>query len=937
MLSRKTPDVEAWRSEALVSLERLTSTDWQEPERPPVDWKKFVLIVGLGALSWVATFIGMLELIEANLGALSLATKFVIGFSVAMLMMMIIWLLDQLFAPLPLSVKVFYVAGYLFLTSISVGFGFGFYWKVFESRSEASRSAQGAVTQIQGSLVAASTRLDQLTRTLDDLTAVSAAKAIEERERGTSCPNSRPGDGPRRKLRDDDAARFGFASSFVKGRSEQVKTDLKSLDSDLLRITSSDPSTFGADNTRNAFLKDLERKLELSAAQFNAFRTDPQLRQIRSDLATRADQTLFSTGRGDATFSCPDPQLQIALRGVVSAIDQLPDLQKPAIATVEGSEAVVEAFRRLAATAYGALSFNLPPSADDMRELRKRAVRQAENTGGQADVPAGMQGGLSQRDYIPLAIAVFVDLCLLLVSLGRPMNRLSGLVPKMRNAERGPVYQILSKFSDIHRDAEVREKFEVFRHVVFDYNGDYYVAVPLDAPTGEPSAVRLSLQQEAHLLANLFASFEKEKIFSRVINPLLGTRTIQAKLRRQGSKFARAQAFRVYRFRDGAWSEIILGAVMGAAKRAEAERLRRQLMEGPRLETPLATGPTFAPDLPDTAASPVAMAVGGGLSMSAGDGDSEAATNRSAGRRARRAARQPRCFATEHGGLAKPDADLVGKFGPHAHSAARDMAFDDRHDGFSSEDHVGRQDEEPDAGEEASGRFQRKSSRSESLPERIRRIQSLRPTSGPTEPEADVEVRAVPATGRARSETDDGEIDPLDNIIDIASLRRTHFQVIEGEPRTPDRPDAPLAARDATPNTPAETPHVTVRFTERSADFIMPASAAQTPGMVFERARALETLQLNPSRMPAETDDQSRLIDANGTVSKPPAASPPTPPPLPTARQLQSDATGQEPTRPEAGPPDRHMAPTCAPLSDEDLDALATRFAPRRPRPDHEA
>jgi len=42
--------------------------------------------------------------------------------------------------------------------------------------------------------------------------------------------------------------------------------------------------------------------------------------------------------------------LQSALFGVVKAIDQLPEMTKPEIATVEGAQAVVEAFRRLSAT-----------------------------------------------------------------------------------------------------------------------------------------------------------------------------------------------------------------------------------------------------------------------------------------------------------------------------------------------------------------------------------------------------------------------------------------------------------------------------------------------------------------------------------------------------------------------------------------------------------
>ena len=566
--------------------------EFAESARPGRDWKKLVLVTGLGVLSWVATYIGMLELIEANMGELPLIHKGIIGFSVAMLMTMIIWLLDQLFAPLPLFTKLSYAAGYVFLTIISVGFGFGFYWKVLESRSESARSAESAVTQVQSSLHAASTRMTQLSTTLDQLNQVSNEKAEIERTKGTSCPNSRPGDGPRRKLREDDAQRFGFAAEFVKARVGSVNGELKALDGDLARIASDDKSIVDAKSgTRNDFMRNLGRKLDMTVTGFNAFRTDPQLKQIRADLAERADKTVFADGRNE-TFACPDAQLQQALKGVVRAIDQLPELEKPQIAAVEGSEATIEAFRRLTATFYGLLAFKMPPSADELRELQKKAVQSVEaSPQTQAQMQRALSSdqavGLSKRDYIPLAIALFVDLCLLLVSMGRPINRLHGLVPKMRAAERGPVIQILSRFNDIHRDDEIRKNFEVFRHVVFDFHGAYYVAVPLDAaykPSGPYSRSTSTedieaLQLEAHLLANLFTSFEQEKIFSRVYSPLLTTRVVKKKLQRQGSKFANAESFRVYRFRDGAWSEIILGAVMGAARRVEAEKKKRRLEE----------------------------------------------------------------------------------------------------------------------------------------------------------------------------------------------------------------------------------------------------------------------------------------------------------------------------------------------------------------------
>ena len=165
-------------------------------------------------------------------------------------------------------------------------------------------------------------------------------------------------------------------------------------------------------------------------------------KQIRIDLADRAEKTTITDAKGGGV-SCPDAQLQMALRGVVRAIDQLPELQKPKIAAVEGSEATIEAFRRLTTTFYGLLSFKMPPSADELRELQKKAIQSVENPpDAEVRTPRlgdGEAAGLSKRDYVPLAVAVFVDICLFLVSIGqRPAGRLDGLVPKMQSRRTWP-------------------------------------------------------------------------------------------------------------------------------------------------------------------------------------------------------------------------------------------------------------------------------------------------------------------------------------------------------------------------------------------------------------------------------------------------------------------------------------------------------------------
>jgi len=851
------PDVKTARTSAVHADLSMSDGDWPSEEKPERDWKKLALVVGLGTLSWVATYIGMLELIESNMGDLPLMHKVVIGFSVAMLMTMIVWLLDQIFAPVPLMTKLTYVVGYVFLTIISVGFGFGFYWKVLESRSESARSAESAVAQVQSALHAASTRMSQLSATLEQLDEISRQKAELERTKGASCPNSRPGDGPRRKLRDEDAQRFGFAAEFVKSRVAGVNGDLSGLDGDLAKIASNDASIVDPKSgTRNEFLKTLGRKLDLTVTGFNAFRTDPQLRQLRADLAERADKTIFPDSRG-GTFTCPDPQLQQALKGVVRAIDQLPDLEKPKIAAVEGPEATIEAFRRLTATIYGLLSFKMPPSADELRELQKKAVQSVEASPALQKALAGDQAaGLSKRDYIPLAIALFVDLCLLLVSMGRPVNRLGSLVPKMRAAERGPVIQILSRFNDIHRDDEIRRNFEVFRHVVFDFHGAYYVAVPLDAPykpsgpytRGYSTEDIEDLQLEAHLLANLFTSFEQERIFSRVYSPFLTTRSIKRKLLRQGSKFAHADAFRVYRFRDGAWSEIILGAVMGAARRVEAEKRKRRLAEqlfgsheptfsaagdpvkrarhneSPPVQetTPSAASPPEDTELPDLA---VHAAVGGARSGSLASRFARARATPQAGN----IAAEPAIAAGE---VAPIDPETRSGYGPYAEGRAREIA----------EEHY-----------RATLPTLRGADDPLERPRRRNRRREDGSTSGETAM-GEVVLFAIPGSDAPE------RLQPAAD----TSMQKTEpaAPVVAARDAVPDAtvPAAPAAGRVEE----GRADRIDVVLRRETATFTLPVTAAELPSALFETARSLPSIDAEP-----ETPKVQQLISPSSISATP--------------------------------------------------------------------
>jgi hypothetical protein len=132
----------------------------------------------------------------------------------------------------------------------------------------------------------------------------------------------------------------------------------------------------------------------------------------------------------------------------------------------------------------------------------------------------------------------------------------------------------------------------VFRDVIFDLNGHYHVAVPLNIPKRAENYAEL--EREAHRLANLCYALEGKGILSRPMSFLPGL-LVQRQLKRRGSKFVQCYggrrrparyrrgwdavrsvwqetaveekpAFKVYRFKRGAWPEMILGAVMGASR-----------------------------------------------------------------------------------------------------------------------------------------------------------------------------------------------------------------------------------------------------------------------------------------------------------------------------------------------------------------------------------
>ena len=563
-----------------------------------------LLLTGLSALAWISTYSGMLQLIQASSGEIGTGAMIAIGFAVFMLQGMIIYTLDAMFSgQLRLLLYPLYIAGYIVLVLISVAFAFGFYWRFLEAGAQTTQAAGTSVFEVQRALQTGQSRLELLQNTFTTLATISTQKAETERTAGGTCPYSRAGDGPRRRLRETDAQRFQFANDLIATRTNAVKADIADLNGDLQRVLKKDPATIDpATGTRTAFIEGLDRKLGLVLARFNSLRGDPQIRQLRDEFAARAKQTSFPDDAG-GNFVCPDGQLKIALEGVVRSIDDLPDLQKPELRSVEGSEAVIEAFRRLSNTAIGFVAHGkAPPSPEQVRKVQGNASQ----PGGSLDAAFTQDAaGLSDRDYIPLMIAVFVDICILLVSVNRPFGPFFNLGQDLSRARaRGPMQGVLETFygvfqAQFHLDQEQAPKpgdlIAPLQDVVFDYKGDYYAAVPLDfreenyehwatARANSPSFELSRALERSRYLAAVFATLEGRRLV-RLLgeekkgrfgkgNSLNGLdeATVRAKLDKQGSMYAQADAFRIYRFERGKWAELLIETVGSAAARQDAGR-----------------------------------------------------------------------------------------------------------------------------------------------------------------------------------------------------------------------------------------------------------------------------------------------------------------------------------------------------------------------------
>ncbi len=182
--------------------------------------------------------------------------------------------------------------------------------------------------------------------------------------------------------------------------------------------------------------------------------------------------------------------------------------------------------------------------------------------------------------------------------------------------QRGPMQGVLHTFYRVFQD-EFRGKARTpepsagdliapLQDVVFDYMGHYYAAVPLDFREENynewlkgfknkediPDFRSSRALETSRYLTAVFAILEGEKVVElqgeerrgsggllRKVRNLLGSRSdvpdedaVRAKLAKQGSMYAQADAFRIYRFKPGKWADLLIQTVGSADARLLRQR-----------------------------------------------------------------------------------------------------------------------------------------------------------------------------------------------------------------------------------------------------------------------------------------------------------------------------------------------------------------------------
>lgn len=380
-------------------------------------WRRWSVISILLALSWWATYDGVLKYISSS-ATVTTQLNIVVTVATVTIITLILYSLDEIFAARGRkSLNWFgFVAFYLFLTFISTGFSFGFYWSWFNARTFEDKKTADVTASVVSKFYSANNSLQSVTLSLKKLEKTSSELSIKEKTLGGTCDdgNKSGRDGPRTGLRERDAAdahiafeRLDQAAQTIRGDARYFQDVIESLQGTTGSVGGLAARRLLTGEEREQKQNELRSRLDSALGGYDNARITAQ--NVARSFRERANRHTFikkdyaPDTRDGSEFTCRDANLEATLSGLAIQLDSLPIVPKPEIEPGGDAKRVTEAFSRL------------------LTEVKVVPLRIASAVGLLSSEAVSLQStdGLRKEDYMPLFLAIFVDAGLFVVSMNR--------------------------------------------------------------------------------------------------------------------------------------------------------------------------------------------------------------------------------------------------------------------------------------------------------------------------------------------------------------------------------------------------------------------------------------------------------------------------------------------------------------------------------------
>lgn len=321
-------------------------------------------IAALAALAAIATLSGMVALLGGGWQGWTFGLLF--GTAVQVL---IVVALQIVTGQSGLRARGFFTLLYLLLAGVSVLLGYGFWFDLTQGAGLARDTYRTAMGEVLTPLVSFRQGYEDFARTAAELAEYSGRRAEEERQSGGTCGGGKlRGPGPRQRLRERDAAAFAEAAQHFAARAAALGR--------LVEATRGQ-----ADAQATASHAAAARAVDTALQEARALAGDLRLETFREQVRERlgAAATGFVDPETNERFSCPDSGLESKLKALAGA--RLPALPQAPAQLFEATHAA--SVQRGLHLVTGAARFD------------------------------------RERDVLPLALGIAIDVLLLFLTLAR--------------------------------------------------------------------------------------------------------------------------------------------------------------------------------------------------------------------------------------------------------------------------------------------------------------------------------------------------------------------------------------------------------------------------------------------------------------------------------------------------------------------------------------